>query len=800
MAPSTTQQFSNRDRRRLKLCSVLILLTTVTVMVLFQGVVSHERDLAHQPHDDFPARVVNAQSVLRQLKGLVESGTFGQLRPTKAKLLENTNALQLALNRITKSSSAKDYLRGLPIRIGVERLHSQLEQLRTTIETAEIIHFASLLTIVQDATVQLDLLATDTDLFFARRRAETTAKLDTLRLTLFGTLGALVLSISGLVILLYRAFASSDRAYRELIKAEHELRMSEENYRSLYHASPMALMTIDQQGNILSANQHAAKQIGRNTDNLEQQSLYLLYHADDREEISRVVRQCFDQAESVHHWELRKLRGNGNVFWVRETVRALTDASGREIALVVSEDITEARELSDELAYQATHDSLTGLANRRAFEGALSELISRAQVDQSQHVLCYIDLDQFKVVNDTCGHSAGDMLLTRLASILQPNIRKADLFARLGGDEFGLLLHDCSLRQAERIATELHQAVTEFRFAWEDKVFALGASIGVVQVGNGSMAPSQILSMADAACYAAKDSGRNRIHISQANDPDIAIRRGEMQWVSRINQAIDQNNLCLEYQPISACSDGVIPRNVRYELLVRMLDEDGKTIPPGAFLSAVERYNLTARLDRWVVDAALNWLTANPRHCMGLDMCSINLSAQTLTNPGFLEFLSDRLMQREIDPGKICFEITETATIANLDVATHFIEHIKSLNCKFALDDFGSGFSSLGYLKNLPVDYLKIDGLFVRNILKDPVDRAMVRCITEVAKAVGKQTIAEYVESSATLATLNKLQVDYAQGYAISPPRPLDELNDERSAGSKASISQTFSDNFASIA
>lgn len=452
------------------------------------------------------------------------------------------------------------------------------------------------------------------------------------------------------------------------------------------------------------------------------------------------------------------------------------DTDGSIIGVVVNvRDITEARALSERLSYQASHDALTNLFNRFAFEKQLQEFLVSARAEKIEHVLCYLDLDQFKIINDTCGHTAGDELLRQVGGVLQQKIRDRDVLARLGGDEFGLLLERCSVKQAQRVTTEMQKALIGYRFQWEKKTFTIGASIGVVPIDQSSESAASILSKADAACYAAKDAGRNRVHVYHEDDVELARRRGEMHWVSVINQALDQNRFHLYFQPIVPLGNVRVAGD-HYELLIRMLDENGDTVAPGTFLPAAERYNLSTSIDRWVIEAIFGWLRDHPQKLKRLFLCSINLSGTSLSSEEFLNFVAQQFDEKNLPPNKICFEITETAAIANLTKATQFISALKHIGCRFSLDDFGSGLSSFGYLKNLPVDFLKIDGMFVKDIVEDPIDFAMVKSINEIAHVMGKQTIAEFVESDAILKKLESIGVHFAQGFGIGRPRPLEEM------------------------
>ncbi|MBI2381927.1 MAG: EAL domain-containing protein [Gammaproteobacteria bacterium] len=442
--------------------------------------------------------------------------------------------------------------------------------------------------------------------------------------------------------------------------------------------------------------------------------------------------------------------------------------------VMVFRDVTEQRHLARQISYQAEHDSLTGLLNRRAFEQRLERLIGSAQEHGYEHTLLYMDLDQFKIVNDTCGHSAGDALLCEITALLRGKIRDRDAVARLGGDEFAALLEHCAPAAALRVANHVLELIRDFRFVWQDKVFSIGVSIGLVPITRESRDKTQILASADSSCYAAKDAGRNRIHIYQPDDAELAERHGQMQWIARITEALEENRLKLYAQTIRALKSD--EQGDHYEILVRMDDGKGNIIPPGAFLPAAERYNCSHLIDEWVIENTLKWLSEHPEQLGRLSLCAINLSGQSIGNERLLNTIIRNLHQLDIPARKLCWEVTETAAIANLQQATLFINSLRALGCKFALDDFGSGMSSFAYLKHLPVDYLKIDGSFVRDAAKDPIDLAMVKSINEIGHLMGKRTIAEFVEDDTTLHLLTEVGVDYAQGYGIAKPVALQEL------------------------
>jgi diguanylate cyclase (GGDEF)-like protein/PAS domain S-box-containing protein len=560
---------------------------------------------------------------------------------------------------------------------------------------------------------------------------------------------------------------------------ERSLRVSEQNYRTLFDENPCMFFTVDEEANVLAVNKFGAAELGYKPDDIIGRSFFSFTNEDQRFIVVGHLKRCLNNPDDIHRWEMQTSKKNGTRLWVRVLARVAAEQNNNNTILIVCEDITEARMLSDKLVHQATHDSLTGLINRHEFETRLHRVLNSAQVDHTEHVLCYLDLDQFKIINDTCGHMAGDGLLRQLSEIMRGHIRNRDSLARLGGDEFGVLIEHCSLNKAEHIADNLRQAIADFQFYWDDKVFRIGVSIGMVSINNGTTSMAELLMAADNACYTAKDKGRNRIHVHQEGDTELENRRNEMLWTTRIQKALEENRFCLAVQTI-------IPLNSKenngehYEILVRMVDEDGKLISPNLFIPVAERYNLITRIDRCVVDMTIDWLSNNPDFLGRLDLFSINLAGPSLVDDAFLEFIIQKLTESKVQAEKICFEITETAAIANLTSAGHFIARLKEQGCKFALDDFGSGLSSFAYLKTLPVDYLKIDGVFVRDIENEQSDLAIVKSIHEISRALNKKTIAEFVENDSILRILEKIGVDYAQGYGISLPQPLDDLIDIR--------------------
>ena len=440
--------------------------------------------------------------------------------------------------------------------------------------------------------------------------------------------------------------------------------------------------------------------------------------------------------------------------------------------VVIFHDVSELRGIAREMSYQASHDALTGLVNRAEFERRLEAALKSARGEGVGHVVTYLDLDRFKTVNDTCGHMAGDNLLREIAALLKRRVRDSDTVARVGGDEFAMLLAGCPLDKARQISEDVCQAVADYHFAWQNQMFDIGVSIGLVEVGQESGSAESVLSAADSACYVAKQQGRGRIHIYSTRDEVLARERGEIQWLQRLQRALKENQFELYVQAIVAVG-GSGQRGPAAEVLLRMRDESGKSILPVHFLSSAERYQLMSHIDRWVVQAALTAIASGAPHLPNGRTCSINLSAQTLGDEDFLEFVVDVLDHTGVLPEKICFEVPESAIVHQLDHAQRFINVLHGIGCHFALDDFGSGIGSFANLKHLALDYLKIDGMYTRDLESDGVNREMVAAMIKLARTLDFQVVAEQVEDQASFEALRHLGVDFVQGFVIEKPRPL---------------------------
>lgn len=569
-----------------------------------------------------------------------------------------------------------------------------------------------------------------------------------------------------------------NRALASMRKSEREAQRAKDLAEVTLQSIGDGVITTNRNGRVLFMNPVAQRLLEMDVEDARGQFLpdvMPLVEEETGEPLEHPILPCLRENRTVElDTDCALLLRSGRRIPIADSAAPIRDRHGAlRGAVMVFHDVSVARSLQHELSYQASHDPLTGLYNRREFDRELTRALEHAERDGQEHTLCYLDLDQFKVVNDTCGHTAGDQLLSKLTGYLRERLRKADVLARLGGDEFGLLLVHCPLHRALDVAEHLRQAVNEFRFHWQGKTFQIGVSIGLVELTARTGSAAEALAAADMACYAAKEDGRNRVHVYRPDDEELLRRREEMGMVSAVQRALAEGSLELFAQIIAPVREDMpLPH---YEVLVRMRDPEGKPISPGAFIPAAERFQLMSSIDRWVVGKALQLGAEQARLGQPIEL-SINLSGQSLSEDQFLDFVIREIERSGVDPAHLCFEITETAAINNLTRAVRFMTSIRRLGCHFALDDFGSGMSSFGYLKNLPVDVLKIDGGFIKRLHENPVDQAMVKAIQEVARLMNMKTVAEFVENAEILDVLREIGVDRAQGYHLGKPAPVREV------------------------
>jgi len=538
-----------------------------------------------------------------------------------------------------------------------------------------------------------------------------------------------------------------------------------------------AIITTDKDGRITFMNPAAEQLTGAESAAAAGkllEDIVSLVDETDRRLLSDPVHQALSGGTPVNlsRRALLVSRASGNERSIELSASPIRDAA-RELvgAVVMLHDVTEMRGLARQMSYQATHDALTGLVNRREFERRLEEAIESGQRGDGQHVLCYLDLDRFKLVNDSSGHLAGDSMLREVAKLLRDAVRDSDTVGRLGGDEFGTLLIGCPLEKARQIADDVTRAVGEHRFVWRDRIFNIGVSIGLVEISRESGTLEELLAAADTACYVAKKQGSGRVAVYSARDEALARHTGEIQWLQRLQAALRENRFQLYYQVIVPTHDE--ESGPAMEVLVRLQDETGHELLPAEFMRAAERYRLMAPVDRWVVQTTLAALGRGAIPVPANRSVAINISGQTLGDAQFLEFVVECLDSTGVAPAQVCFEITENAVIANLDHARRFVGVLHGMGCQFALDDFGSGVGSFSNLKNLPLDYLKIDGSFMRNLARDSVNQAMVTAMIKLARTLNFKVIAEQVEDSTSAEAARRMGVDYLQGYAIGRPQPL---------------------------
>lgn len=552
---------------------------------------------------------------------------------------------------------------------------------------------------------------------------------------------------------------------------EDKLFQREASLSHYYDLQPVMMLTLDEQNRIQQVNRFAEQLLGLSASQLLGHRLKEFYLSEQALSARQVLLQPNQSLQGVWQREIEYRHADGHGIWVRENIRALMETGH---LLIVGEDVTQTRQLADKLAYQAKYDMLTNTFNRNQFEIELAKALEETACELRTHAMLYLDLDQLKVLNDTAGHDAGDGAIQFCASMLEEVLPYNAILARMGGDEFAILLKDCTERDAILLAKTIVATMAEHMFWWEEIRLNLTCSIGIRLIDHTATSPQMVHAQADTACHAAKEEGRNRYNLYHQDDADLCRRQLEMESVNLVHDALAKDRVELFAQQILALN--VEESGMHFEILVRIKNAAGEYVSPGIFVPASERYNVAHLLDKQVVEQTLSWFESRPQALSELSLCSINLSGHSMGNAEFINNLIERLQNSCVPCDKICFEITETAAMRNLNQAIALFSRLKDLGCRIALDDFGSGLSSFGYLKKLPIDIVKIDGLFVRDIDVNEMDRLMVRSIHDLACQMGKQTVAEFVENEAILASLEEIGVHFAQGYQIGKPQPIDEL------------------------
>ncbi|MDJ0940185.1 MAG: EAL domain-containing protein [Woeseiaceae bacterium] len=535
------------------------------------------------------------------------------------------------------------------------------------------------------------------------------------------------------------------------------------------------VITTDNDGRIDYMNLAAESLIGTNRDDAAGHrigELFTLVDDADRRPLGDPVERCLAMRRRVNMGRRALMVSqDGEQEHSVEITASPIRGPGNSISgtVVVFHDVSEIRGLTRKMSYQATHDPLTGLINRREFERRLDEAMDSAHAEEAVHMLFYMDLDRFKAVNDSCGHLAGDNMLREVAALIKEQVRDSDFVGRLGGDEFGALLIGCPIDKARQIASDIIQAIDEYRFVWQDKIFNIGISIGLVEISHTSGSLQDVMSAADSACYVAKQEGRGQVHVYSARDEAIARERGDIQWLRALQAALHEDSFELAVQPILAMAGGV-DTGPSVEVLIRLPDGRGRTADTAEFLRPAERYQLMPQIDRWVVNATLAAISAGEIKLAGNRSCAINLSGQTMADDSFLSFVVDALDRSGVAPASICFEVTERAILANVQHAQRFIEVLHGIGCEFSLDDFGSGLGSFSSLKHLPIDYLKIDGTYTRNLQSDQVNQEMVAAMIKLARTMEFRIVAEQVEHQEDFDWLRDIGIDFIQGHFVDAP------------------------------
>lgn len=567
-----------------------------------------------------------------------------------------------------------------------------------------------------------------------------------------------------------------DVSYRKSL--EVSLSRSKRQAQYTLESISEGVITTDETGRIDYMNRAAEMMTGSNREDSSGQTinaLFTLVDEADRRPLGDPVERCLAMRRRVNMGRRALLVSrDGEQEHSIEITASPIRGPGNSISgtVIVFHDVSEIRGLTRQMSYQATHDALTGLVNRREFERRLQEAMDAAMAEEATHILCYMDLDRFKAVNDSCGHLAGDNMLREVATLIKNKVRDSDFVGRLGGDEFGTLLVGCPLEKARQIASDICNAVSDYRFVWKDKIFTIGISIGLVEINHSSSNLQDTMSAADSACYVAKQRGRGQMHVYSARDEAIARERGDIQWLRQLQDALHDGRFELALQTIISTSGGD-DTGPSVEVLIRLPDDRGRFANTAEFLRPAERYQLMPQIDRWVVNATLSAINSGEIKLAGARSCTINISGQTLADEGFLDFIVEALDHSGVSPSNVCFEVSEGAVTSNVQHAQRFIEVLHGIGCEFALDDFGSGLGAFSNLKHLPVDYLKIDGSYTRNLSSDQVNQEMVAAMIKLARTMEFRVVAEQVEQQEDFDWLRNIGVDFMQGNFVDPPTTL---------------------------
>ena len=563
---------------------------------------------------------------------------------------------------------------------------------------------------------------------------------------------------------------------KRITKTERQLFIEKELAQITLHSITDGVITVDKNYIIKTINPAASNLTGKSIKKAIGQNILSMYDGEEAKKRDIFNNQISNIESQRTLFDFTLTQDDGTQYEVEHTIAPIIDRNQDILgAVIILRDVTEMRLMEKRLSFQATHDALTSLINRREFEIRLNQLIRNAQSENESHSVCFLDLDKFKIINDTSGHAAGDEFLKQISKIIQQSLRQNDVLSRLGGDEFGIILHSCSIPKAKLICNGIIKTIRETRFNWDNNSFESGASIGIAPITQLTTSISDVMSSVDAACYEAKDKGRNRIQVFEPNDADFVKHQNETSWIQKIKSAIDHNEFELFFQEIISLNPtNSTPKTI--EILIR-LNLKGNIIAPDSFIPTAERYNMMPIIDEWVIENTFKFLNEYKDITGDEVRVAINLSGQSLSEDNVLNLITKRLRKsKDVKKENVCFEITETAAIANLTRAVEFISTVKEMGCRFSLDDFGSGLSSFSYLKNMPIDNLKIDGIFIRDIMTDPINRAFVESIHNIGKMMGIKTTAEYVENEAILDCITEIGIDYAQGYHISKPAPVKTL------------------------